>query len=89
MTTIYGWKARMRQGTLQEDEGVLSNRERPLAEMLSLLLETRRVSDGAGPQGRLVAEERRIALRDSIEDAVKHGARLAPICKALGIHPWT
>ena len=37
----------MRQGTLQEDEGVLSNRERPLAEMLSLLLETRRASEEA------------------------------------------
>lgn len=47
VTTIYGWKARMRHGTLQEDEGVLSNRERPLAEKLSLLLESRTVSDEA------------------------------------------
>ena len=43
--TIYGWKARMRDGTLQIEDGVQANRSRQLAEKLSLLLESRSVSD--------------------------------------------
>lgn len=38
VTTLYGWKARMKAGTLTLEEGIQSNRERPLAEKLSLLL---------------------------------------------------
>lgn len=43
--TIYGWKARMRDGTLQIEDGVQANRSRQLSEKLSLLLESRSVSD--------------------------------------------
>ena len=45
VTTIYGWKAKMKHGTLQGDDGVLSNRERSLAEKLMVLLESRRIDD--------------------------------------------
>ncbi len=45
VATIYGWKARMQKGTLRVDEGVLSNRDRPLGEKLSLLLEARSISE--------------------------------------------
>lgn len=45
VATIYGWKARMRDGTLRVDEGVLSNRGRQLGEKLSLLLESRSIGD--------------------------------------------
>jgi transposase len=43
--TIYGWKARMRDGTLHIEDGVQANRSRQLAEKLSLLLESRSVTD--------------------------------------------
>ncbi|POR04183.1 hypothetical protein AU468_03405 [Alkalispirochaeta sphaeroplastigenens] len=43
--TIYGWKARMRDGTLQIEDGVQANRSRQLTEKLSLLLESRSVAD--------------------------------------------
>ena len=45
VATIYGWKTRMRDGTLRVDEGVLSNRGRQLGEKLSLLLESRSIGD--------------------------------------------
>ncbi len=45
VATIYGWKARMQKGTLRVDEGVLANRDRPLGEKLSLLLESRSISE--------------------------------------------
>jgi len=45
VSTIYGWQARMRDGTLQTDEGVQANGRRQLAEKLSLLLESRSVAD--------------------------------------------
>lgn len=45
VTTIYGWKARMKHGTLGVEEGVLSNRERPLSEKLSLVLESRTIAE--------------------------------------------
>lgn len=47
VTTIYGWKAKMRDGTLQIDDGVQANRSRQLTEKLSLLLESRSVADEA------------------------------------------
>lgn len=47
VTTLYGWKARMKAGTLTLEEGIQSNRDRPLAEKLSLLLESRRVPEEA------------------------------------------
>ena len=46
VATIYGWKAKMRNGSLQTEDGVLANRSRQPAEKLSLLLESRSVSDG-------------------------------------------
>lgn len=47
--TIYGWKAKMNDGTLQVDDGVQSNRRRQLGEKLSLLLESRSIgSDEMG-----------------------------------------
>ncbi|SIQ66896.1 Transposase [Alkalispirochaeta americana] len=45
VATIYGWKAKMRDGTLQIEDGVQANRSRQLAEKLSLLLESRSVAD--------------------------------------------
>ena len=45
VATIYGWKARMRDGTLQLEDGMQANRRRQLAEKLSLLLESRSVTD--------------------------------------------
>ena len=46
VTTIYGWKAKMKHGTLHGEDGVLSNRERSLAETLMVLLESRTIDDG-------------------------------------------
>ena len=43
VATIYGWKAKMRDGTLQVDDGVPGNRHRQPAGKLSLLLESRSV----------------------------------------------
>ena len=45
VATIYGWKAKMRDGTLNTEDGVQSNRSRQLAEKFSLLLESRSVGD--------------------------------------------
>lgn len=45
VATIYGWKTKMRDGTLQMEDGVQANRGRQLAEKLSLLLESRSVAD--------------------------------------------
>lgn len=45
VATIYGWKSKMRDGTLQTDDGVQANRSRQLAEKLSLLLESRSIAD--------------------------------------------
>lgn len=45
VATIYGWKSKMRDGTLQVEDGAQPNRSRQLAEKLSLLLESRSVSD--------------------------------------------
>jgi transposase-like protein len=47
VATIYGWKSKMRNGTLKVDDGVQANRSRQLAEKLSLLLESRSVDEGA------------------------------------------
>ena len=43
--TIYGWKARMNNGTLQVDDGAQGARYRQLAEKFSLLLESRGLAD--------------------------------------------
>jgi len=45
VTTKYGWKAKMKHGTLYSEDGALSNRERSLAEKLMVLLESRRIDD--------------------------------------------
>lgn len=45
VSTIYNWKARMNNGTLQVDDGVQSNRSRKLAEKFSLLLESRGITE--------------------------------------------
>ncbi|MDF1568732.1 MAG: transposase, partial [Spirochaetaceae bacterium] len=45
VATIYGWKSKIRNGTLQVDEGVQANRSRQLSEKLSLLLESRSVDE--------------------------------------------
>lgn len=45
VSTIYNWKARMNNGTLQVDDGVQSNRNRQLGEKFSLLLESRGLSN--------------------------------------------
>jgi len=44
--TIYTWKARMNDGTLQVDDGAQGARQRQLTEKFSLLLESRGLSDG-------------------------------------------
>ncbi len=117
--TLYGWKARMHDGTLRVEEGVLSNRGRQRAEKLSLLLESRSVADEAmgewlrrrrfanksvslsvkrrrlqrqrsssrhkknfcdvsGPQGRLIPEERRVGLCETIAEPECSDRRGAP-----------
>ncbi len=45
VSTVYGWKVKMNNGTLQVDDGVQSNRNRQLSEKLSLLLEYRSVAE--------------------------------------------
>lgn len=45
VATIYGWKSKMRDGTLQFEDGMQANRRRQLVEKLSLLLESRSVAD--------------------------------------------
>ncbi len=45
VTTLYGWKARLKSGTLMAEEGLQSNRQRSLGEKLSLLLESKHVSE--------------------------------------------
>ena len=45
ISTIYNWKARMNNGTLQVDDGAQSNRSRQLGEKFSLLLESKGLSD--------------------------------------------
>lgn len=43
--TIYGWKAKMKDGTLQVDDGAQGARHRQLTEKFSLLLESRGLAD--------------------------------------------
>lgn len=43
--TIYGWKSRMNDGTLQVDDGAQGARHRQLAEKFSLLLESRGLAE--------------------------------------------
>lgn len=43
ITTLYGWKAKMNNGTLQVDDGVQSNRRRKMSEKLSLVLESKSI----------------------------------------------
>jgi len=43
--TIYGWKAKMNDGTLRVDDGAQGARHRQLTEKLSLLLESRGLAD--------------------------------------------
>lgn len=43
--TIYGWKAKMNDGTLQVDDGAQGARHRQLSEKFSLLLESRGLPD--------------------------------------------
>ena len=43
--TIYAWKAKMNDGTLQIDDGAQGARHRQLSEKFSLLLESRGLSD--------------------------------------------
>lgn len=43
VATLYGWKAKMNNGTLQVDDGVQSNRRRKLSEKLSLVLESKSI----------------------------------------------
>lgn len=45
VATIYGWKAKMLDGTLQVDDGVLPSSKRQIGEKLSLLLESRTIAD--------------------------------------------
>ena len=45
VATIYSWKARMQDGTLQVDDGAQANSGRQMTEKLSLLLESRSVAD--------------------------------------------
>ena len=47
VSTIYEWKAKLNHGTLHHEEGVLSNHDRPLAEKLMLLLESRTIDDAS------------------------------------------
>ena len=43
--TIYGWKAKMNNGTLQVDDSDQSNRHRQLSGKFSLLLESRGIPE--------------------------------------------
>jgi len=43
VTTLYGWKARLKSGTLMTEEGMQSNQQRSLGEKLSLLLESKHI----------------------------------------------
>ena len=43
--TIYGWKAKLNDGTLQVDEGAQGARHRQLSEKFSLLLESRGLAE--------------------------------------------
>ncbi len=43
--TIYGWRAKMGRGSLRIEVGALSNRDRPLEEKRSLLLEAGRTRE--------------------------------------------
>jgi len=43
--TIYGWKAKMNDGTLEVDDGAQGARQRQLSEKFSLLLESRGLAD--------------------------------------------
>ena len=45
VATIYGWKARMNNGTLKVDDGAQSNNRRQLTEKLSLLLESKSIGE--------------------------------------------
>ena len=43
--TIYGWKAKMNEGTLEVDDGAQGARHRQLSEKFSLLLDSRGLAD--------------------------------------------
>lgn len=43
-TTLYGWHAKLKSGTLMAEEGMRSNRQRSLGEKLCLVLESKHMS---------------------------------------------
>jgi len=43
VTTLYGWKAKLKSGTLMTEEGMQSNRQRSLGEKLSIVLESKHI----------------------------------------------
>jgi transposase len=80
VATIYGWKSKMRNGTLEVDDGVQANRSRQLAEKLSLLLESRSVDEGAMGEwlrGNGLHSQHLSVWEQEVRDAVTNSERVA------------
>ncbi len=76
--TIYGWKARMNNGTLQVDDGAQSNRRRQLTEKFTLLLESKSVSEqefGSWLRDNGLHSEHLTVWEQEVRDAVVKGEK--------------
>ena len=82
--------SRMHPWESQDARWYPANRKRrPRPRPLSSSQLKKNFSDVSGPKGRLIAEERRVILCETISDGIKQGARVAQLCEALGVHPRT
>lgn len=76
VATIYGWKAKMKQGTLGEEAGVVGNKSRPLEEKLTLLLESGRIPEerkGEWLRGNGLHTEHLTVWEQEVREAMRKG----------------
>ena len=75
---------------IREQERELIRKEKALAEAAIIITAQKNFCDVSGHQGRLIPEERRVGLCDTIDEGVKQGARAALRCARCAssyLHP--